>query len=56
MADAVTKAPEIRGCWLVRDGKTGRPKLDLPMREYPEWAQAAFRADMTPDEIKEFFA
>jgi hypothetical protein len=55
MADAVTKAPEVRGSFLVRD-KNGRPRFDKPVSEYPEWAQAAFRAAMTPDEIKEFFA
>ena len=56
MNDAVTKAPEYRGAFLVRDRVTGRPKLDRPIKEYPEWAQEAFRADMTEDERKEFFA
>jgi hypothetical protein len=54
MADAVTKAPEIRGSFLVRD-KDGRPRFDKPMREYPDWAQEAFRAAMTDDERQEFF-
>jgi hypothetical protein len=55
MTDAVAKAPEVRAAFLVRD-KNGRPRFDTPLSEYPQWAQEAFRADMTPDEIEEFFA
>lgn len=47
--------PTVRGVVLVRDGKTGRPKFDLPMHDYPWWAQEGFRRLMTPREIAEFF-
>ena len=46
---------EARGVILVRCGKTGRPKFDLPMCMYPSWAQAEFRKMLTPAEIAEFF-
>lgn len=49
-----TPSPKVTGVFLVRD-KNGRPKFDLPMRYYSQAAQDAFRACMTPDEIKEFF-
>jgi hypothetical protein len=55
MTDAKTSAPEVRASFLVRDRVTGKPKLDRPIREYPEWAQEAFRAAMTEAEIEEFF-
>lgn len=45
---------EARGAFLVRD-KAGRPKFDLPMGDYPYWAQVAFFDAMTPAERKEFF-
>lgn len=48
-------APRVRGVALVRCGKTGRPKFDRPMREYPWWAQEAFRRMLTPREVEEFF-
>lgn len=47
---------EARAVVLIRDGATGRPRFDLPMREYPEWAQEGFRQMMTPEEIEEYFA
>lgn len=52
--NADTPSPKVTGVFLVRD-KYGRPKFDLPMRYYPQHAQDAFRAAMTPDEIQEFF-
>jgi hypothetical protein len=55
MADVQVSAPLFRASFLVRD-KDGRPKFDRPLREYPEWAQEAFRADMTEAEIAEHFA
>ena len=56
MADVTAPRVQVQASFLVRDRVTGKPKLDRPIREYPEWAQAAFRAAMTADEIEEFFA
>ena len=59
LAEAVDpKRPpfEVRGVALVRCGQTGRPRFDLPMCEYPLWAQDEFRKMLTPAEVREFFA
>lgn len=55
LADVKPCLPMVRGVALVRCGKTGRPKFDLPMQQYPLWAQDAFMKMLTPAEVKEFF-
>lgn len=39
---------------LVRD-RDGKPRFDLDPRTYPEPVQGAFKAQMTPAEIEEYF-
>ena len=47
--------PAARHAVLLRDGKTGKPKFARDPRTFPSAVQAAWKTQMTADEIKEYF-
>lgn len=52
-ADAKAPAPQVQFAVFIRD-RDGRPVFDQPFHLYPPEARAAFLAQMTEEERKEY--